>query len=63
MSWKGKQAYREFLGTDFWKELSAAAIARDGKCVRCGDEKRLQAHHKFYRKDWQYCPLCGKKLF
>lgn len=48
-----KSAYREFLNSDFWKEISAKAKARDGgKCVRCKRKVRLQAHHKRYPEDW-----------
>lgn len=48
-----QQAYREFLATDFWKNLSRAVKERDGKCVRCGGVERLVAHHKLYRERWE----------
>lgn len=47
-----KEAYQEFLRSDFWKELSAKARQRDGKCVACGSVKKLQAHHIRYPKNW-----------
>lgn len=28
-----------------WKQLRAAALARDERCVRCGRTDRLAAHH------------------
>jgi hypothetical protein len=48
-----RQAYREFLGTKFWKELSARKKKQAGKCERCGSRKRLQSHHRFYRERWE----------
>ncbi len=48
----GKQAYRRFLQSDFWKGLSAKHKATSKGCERCGSRDRLQSHHKFYREDW-----------
>ncbi len=54
---RSKQAYREFLQSDFWKEISAKARERDGKCVSCGSVKLLQAHHVHYPDDWYQTKL------
>jgi hypothetical protein len=49
---KRQKAYREFLQSDFWKELSAQAKARDKRCMKCKSKVRLQAHHVRYPEDW-----------
>lgn len=43
-----QKAYQEYLRTPEWKRLSAAAQARDGKCMESGSVQRLQAQH------WRY---------
>lgn len=46
--------YAEYLKSPHWDVLRSCVLARDGnRCVRCGSGKRLQAHHKFYRDDWE----------
>lgn len=52
-----KQKYRVFLGSKFWKDLSAQKRALVGKCERCGSAKSLQSHHKFYRAKWEQTTL------
>lgn len=47
-----QKAYREFLKSSFWKELSARVKKKAGRCKRCKAKGLLQAHHKFYREDW-----------
>lgn len=50
---KTKEAYQEFLETDFWKEISEKCKERDGnKCTRCPSRSRLEAHHVRYPEDW-----------
>lgn len=48
-----KKAYRKYLLTEHWKVLRDATVARDGKCVDCGETESLEAHHKFYRPKWE----------
>ncbi len=49
---KGQKAYREFLKTEFWKNLSSEKKRLVGKCEECGTKENLQAHHVTYPKDW-----------
>lgn len=65
-----RQRYREFLKSDFWKELSAKKKELVKKCQRCGSKKSLQCHHVEYPKDWfqttleqleVLCRRCHKK--
>ena len=47
---KRQLKYRAYLATEHWASLRLAALARDGgKCIRCGEEERLQVHHRVYR--------------
>lgn len=48
----GKQRYREFLKSEFWKELSRRKRDLVGKCEECGSTTNLQSHHHEYPKDW-----------
>lgn len=53
-----KQAYREFLDSNFWKKLSREKKKSVGnRCERCGGSKRLQAHHRHYLDDWHETTL------
>lgn len=46
--------YSEYLQSEHWDILRTCVLERDGRrCVRCGSTKRLQAHHKVYRDDWE----------
>lgn len=47
-----QKAYREFLKSEFWLELSGRVKRKAGKCRRCGSKRRLHAHHVIYRKSW-----------
>lgn len=47
-----KQAYRLFLKSPFWIELSTKKRGLVGKCEKCGDKDRLQCHHWRYPKNW-----------
>lgn len=48
-----KKAYKEFLQSLFWINLSDACKARAGRvCEQCGWDRRLEAHHKVYRAEW-----------
>lgn len=50
---KTASAYAEFLKTTFWKELSLRVRRKFGfRCQRCWKLDHCQAHHKFYREDW-----------
>jgi hypothetical protein len=53
-----KEEYRLELKDKRWKARRKEIIARDGgACVRCGNKKYLQVHHKMYiegRKAWEY---------
>lgn len=44
-------AYRKFLQSDFWKELSAR-VKRGKRCEKCKSRRNLQSHHKVYPEDW-----------
>lgn len=48
----GKQAYRKFLKSAFWIELSARKKSLVGGCEKCGRVDNLQSHHTSYPKDW-----------
>lgn len=46
--------YAEYIKSDHWDMLRSCVLERDGHCcVRCGSGVWLQAHHKFYRADWE----------
>lgn len=49
-----KEAYREFLKSDFWRKLSKQKRElANYTCERCKRKtSKVQAHHKFYRDDW-----------
>lgn len=47
-----KRAYVKFLQSCFWREMTAAKKAMIGRCERCGSDRHLQSHHRFYRQDW-----------
>lgn len=48
-------AYREYLESNHWRELRAAAFKHYGrKCSRCPATNRLQVHHVVYRFPWTF---------
>lgn len=48
------EGYAKYLESDHWDRLRTCVLERDcHRCVRCGSTERLQAHHKFYRDDWE----------
>jgi hypothetical protein len=49
---KGQIAYRKFLKSDFWKDLSSEKKRRSGGCEECGSTENLEAHHTSYPKNW-----------
>lgn len=49
---KGQAAYRQFLQSTFWKELSTRKRLAVGLCEDCGSTSHLQAHHLRYPSDW-----------
>lgn len=49
---RGQRAYREFLKTDFWKDMSAMKRRIVKRCERCPTTKTLQCHHRIYRDSW-----------
>jgi hypothetical protein len=58
MSSVGKAAYRRFLKTDYWRDLTAAKRREAGEqCERCGSTEHLQCHHKVYPADWYQTEL------
>lgn len=68
---KGQKAYREFLKTDFWKEISSEKKRLVPACEGCGGAERLQSHHKVYPARWEdttlemlvvLCRYCHVKL-
>lgn len=55
---KLKRLYLTYLESGHWKSLRRQAFERDGfKCARCGSTKRLQGHHRTYRKDLRSCTV------
>lgn len=62
----GQKAYREFLKTEFWKNLSSEKKRLVSACEECGSTRKLQAHHTSYPKDWfdstldHLKTLCGR---
>lgn len=48
----GREAYKKFLKSQFWLELSSNKKALVDKCERCGSREFLECHHLFYRPDW-----------
>jgi len=65
--------YQKLLRKKEWKEKRKEIFALQGKfCVKCGTNKRLRVHHKYYlngRLPWEYpndafmvlCEDCHKK--
>lgn len=52
----GQRFYREYLESDHWRNLRAAAFKRYGRrCCRCPSKVRLQVHHTRYRHPWESC--------
>jgi hypothetical protein len=47
-----QRLYRDFLQSDFWKDLSRLARILHPCCARCGATDHLHAHHKNYPDDW-----------
>lgn len=48
-----KEQYQVYLQSDHWRNLRAAALARDhGRCRKCGTRFRLEVHHIIYRFPW-----------
>jgi hypothetical protein len=47
-----QKAYREFLQSAFWVNLSETVRKKAGRCKRCKSKAHLQAHHKRYPEDW-----------
>ena len=46
----GNRVYREFLGSDVWKQTVLRILKRDGFCCQeCGCGVGLEVHHKVYR--------------
>lgn len=44
-----KKDYQAYLRTDAWNDRRWDAIERAGHvCERCGNERRLEVHHKTY---------------
>lgn len=49
----GQIAYREFLNSDFWQELTFRKKESVGwKCEWCGARSGLVSHHTSYPRDW-----------
>lgn len=55
---ESKKSYREQLLSTEWSDKRDKILKRDGfKCTKCGCNKNLQAHHKYYvngKKAWEY---------
>lgn len=72
---KGKRVrqkqYAQYLSTPYWRMVAAAVIARDKRCTKCGDTKRLEVHHLTYAHRGQehahlgdlvtWCRKCHRK--
>lgn len=48
MTWR--QQYNAYMQTQQWAAMSKRVIQRDGKCLRCGEGGRLEAHHLTYER-------------
>lgn len=47
--WLRSLPYREYLQTEHWKNMRAAALIRyDYQCWKCGSKHNLQVHHLSY---------------
>ena len=68
-----KEAYLEFLKSDYWKEVRELILKRDDrKCIHCSGTKILQVHHKTYKNHGEehlhlddlitLCRACHKKI-
>ena len=59
-------SYDKYLYTNHWTNLRLEVFRRKGKkCSRCGDNKKIQVHHKSYRNKgtfyleiYDLTPLC-----
>jgi hypothetical protein len=52
MSSFGREAYREYLRSDKWREIRAQRLKKDDfTCVMCGD-KAKDVHHATYPSTW-----------
>lgn len=49
---QAQKAYRQFLKSQFWKELSARVKAGRSRCQDCRKRRPLQAHHVRYPDNW-----------
>ena len=51
---KRQEEYQEYRSTVHWANLREEVFKRDGyHCVRCGDSRRILAHHKTYRDKFE----------
>jgi hypothetical protein len=57
--------YQEYLNSEHWDKLRTAVLERDEyRCRKCQTSYRLEAHHVFYRENWEdaqpkdYITLC-----
>lgn len=66
-----KENYKNFLNSQYWKDVRELILMRDNYICTCGSNKRLQVHHKTYknhRKEHEnlqdlitLCKLCHDK--
>lgn len=68
-----KDKYKEFLKSEYWKEVKKVILIRDGKkCTQCGCKKLLNIHHLTYAnhmKEHEHpedlitlCRVCHQKV-
>jgi hypothetical protein len=49
-----RERHREYLQTDAWRALRAAALECDGyRCKLCNGARSLQVHHRVYPRPWR----------
>jgi predicted HNH restriction endonuclease len=47
------RSYAEYLASERWAELRAAALERDGhRCRFCDSNQSLEVHHRRYPEEW-----------
>ena len=49
-----KKSYKEFLKSNYWKEVKIRVLKRDGfKCTNCGKKGMLEVHHSTYKNHFK----------
>ena len=55
---EAKQAYRDYLKSDKWKDLARLARQQAGnRCQVCNSNHKLEVHHRQYPETWGTEPV------